>query len=240
MKIAVCFSGQVRTWKYCYQNWIDNLSPLGEVDYFCHFWDYNSVPEEVLLDAEEKQDIIDTLNPKKIIFESRKLIKYWNSNIPIDKQFCPESCDQFYSVYYSSLLKREYELENNFRYDIVLQFRPDQCFSEPVQIATPVPNTIYTSHCEWDHEYAAHRVSDIFFYGDSHTIDQISEFFKFLSFIPTNWVTYTNCPPSEIAFYYYMTNIGILNHPTNISMKIMRDSRVKEITGQFNSYEIVK
>ena len=84
MKIAVCFSGQVRTWKYCYQNWIDNLTPLGEVDYFCHFWDYNSVPrgakkgyvvvpDDVLLSAEEKQSIIDMLKPKIIEFESKKV-----------------------------------------------------------------------------------------------------------------------------------------------------------------------
>jgi len=120
------------------------------------------------------------------------------------------------------LLKKEYELENNFRYDVVLQLRPNLCFLEPLELETPIPNTIYTYDSCQDDKYGVYKVSDKFFYGDSHTVDQVSEFFKFLSFIDVTWVTWKKTTiqftPTEIAFYYYMTNIGILNHPTKVKI----------------------
>lgn len=250
MKIAICLNGQPRTWKQCYPRWMEILQPQGEIDFFFHMWNYNTLPNLLAtynggipiidepLTQEEMDDIVNTLNPKKFIFESRKPISYWNSLIPVDKQFGQWSCEQFYSLYYSSLLKREYEIGNDFRYDVVLRIRTDLWFLDSFQLEILKPNTLYTSHCSWDTQYNVYRVGDIFFYGDSHTFDQVTEFFKFLSFVPTDWVTATNCPPPEIALYYYMTNIGILNYPTNISMKVMRDLRVKEIKGQLDPYEI--
>lgn len=250
MKIAICLNGQPRTWKQCYPKWIEIFQPQGEVDFFFHMWNYNTLPNLLAtynggmaiidepLKQEELDDIVQTIKPKKFVFESRKPIEYWNTKIPVDQQFGFWSKEQFYSLYYSSLLKREYELANDFRYDAVVRLRTDLFFTEDIPLNNPAPNTLYTVHCGWDHHYGCYRVGDIFFYADSHTFDQVSEFFKFLSFIPTSWVTRTVCPPPEIAFYYYMTNIGILNYPTNIDMKVMRDIRVKEIKGDLDRYEI--
>jgi hypothetical protein len=36
-----------------------------------------------------------------------------------------------------------------------------------------------------------------------------------------------------------MVNIGILNHPTNISMKVKRDQRVLQYKGELDEYEII-
>jgi hypothetical protein len=54
MKVAVCLSGQLRTWKQCYQTWenlFDELRKSSQfqqegivVDYFVHTWDFNSQP----------------------------------------------------------------------------------------------------------------------------------------------------------------------------------------------------
>jgi len=44
MRVALCISGQPRTWEKCYQNWIDNIMPGVEKDIFFHLWDYNSLP----------------------------------------------------------------------------------------------------------------------------------------------------------------------------------------------------
>lgn len=54
MKIAVCLSGQLRTWKDAYKTWgtffdeLKNSSELQgeelEVDYFVHTWSFNSTP----------------------------------------------------------------------------------------------------------------------------------------------------------------------------------------------------
>ncbi|MGA1049632.1 MAG: hypothetical protein ACO3UU_16630, partial [Minisyncoccia bacterium] len=209
MKIAVCINGQARTWKKCYPRWMEILASQGEIDFFFHMWNYNTLPsllathnggmqiEDELLSEIEINEILDTFKPKKYIFEPRKPIEYWNSTIPKDKQFGSWSNEQFYSLYYSSLLKREYELENDFRYDIVIRLRTDIWFLEDIKLAEPAPNTLYTAHCSYDPNYSVYRIGDIFFYADSHTFDQVCEFFKFLTFVPTDWVTQKDCPPPE-------------------------------------------
>lgn len=250
MKIAICLSGQPRTWKKCYQRWLEIFSPKGEIDFFFHLWDYNTLPnllathngginiEDELLSQSEKDDIIKTFSPKNFLFESRKPISYWNCKIPIEKQFGPWCIEQFYSLYRVSLIKREYEIQNNFRYDIVVRLRTDLWINDKPEIITPEPNTVYTSHCSWDNNFRCYRVGDIFYYADSYTFDQVSEFYKFLSFIPTDYVTSASVPPPEIALYFYLASIGIKNYPTHMSMKVMRDKRVEQIKGGLDGYEI--
>jgi hypothetical protein len=252
MKIAVCLSGQPRTWKKCYPRWMELFGGQGEIDFFFHFWDYNTLPrlletynggvveiEDQLLPDDEKEDIISTLNPKKYLFESRKNIDYWNCDIPVSKKFGPWCIEQFYSLYYVSMLKREYELENDFRYDLVIRMRSDLWFEDNLVLEPPRPSTVYTTHCSWDEIYNVYRVGDIFFYTDSYTFDQMAQFYKFLSFVPTDWVTKTDCPPPEIAMYFYMASIGLLNYPTSPSVKIMRDQQVLALKGKLDGYETI-
>jgi hypothetical protein len=99
MRVAICLSGQPRTWKDCLPNWLENLGLETKPDFFFHLWDYNTLPsllasyKKVIVDEklqdEEKQDIIDSLVPKKFKFESRKNIQYWNCDIPENLQFGP-------------------------------------------------------------------------------------------------------------------------------------------------------
>lgn len=251
MRIAVCLNGQPRTWQKCLPNWLEKIAHQGQVDFFFHFWDYNTLPsflashnggmkiEDEPLDPIEKWEIVDALKPKKYKFESRKKIEYWNCNIPPDKQFGHWCAEQFYSLYYASLLKREYEMENKFQYDVVIKLRTDLWIENDFVIQKPEPNTMYSAHCSWDHTYNVYRVGDIFYYADSHTFDEIARIWKFLSFVPTDWVTGTNCPPPEIALYFYLANMGIVNNPTHISMKIMRTEQYEKLKGFLDGYEIV-
>lgn len=253
MKIALCISGQPRTWEACYNRWIELFSPFGEIDFFFHFWDYNTLPrlldsscnykiEDEPIGEEEKLKIVNTLKPKGYLFESRKPISYWNTSLPVEKQFGPWCAEQFYSLYRVSLLKREFEIYNNFQYDLVVRLRSDLWIEDEIKIESIDPGILYTAHCSWDSNFRCYRVGDIFYYSDSYTFDQMAGFFKFLSFVPTDWVIDPNAgvPPPEIALYFYMANIGILNHPTHCSMKIMRDPRVLEIKGSLDRYEIIK
>lgn len=251
MRIAICLSGQPRTWKECLPNWLEKIQRQGQVDFFFHLWDYNTLPSilaslnggikirDELINDEEKRDIIDVLNPKKYIFESRKPINYWNCDLPSDKQFGNWTAEQFYSLYYVSLLKREYEMEHRFRYDAVLRIRTDLWFNQDFVIERPIANQMYSTHCSYDATYNVYRVGDIFYYADSHTFDEIARIWKFLNFVPTDWVTPVSCPPPEIAFYFYLANMGIVNHPTFIDLKIKRTKEYKELKGYLDGYEII-
>ena len=252
MKIAICLSGQPRTWKKCFGNWAEKFHHQGEVDYFFHFWDYNTLPNllatynggieinDELLSEQEKSEIIDTFKPKNYLFESRKHIDYWNCVLPPEKKFGGWCVEQFYSLYYVSQLKRQYELQHNFRYDLVIRLRADLVFlDEKVNLINPYPNTLYTAHCAFDNEYNVYRIGDIYFYADSYTFDQVSLFYKFLSFVPTDWVTQKSTPPPEIALYFYLASIGVLNHPTHPYLKVLRDEKVLQIKGQLDGYETI-
>ena len=256
MKIAVCFSGQVRTWKYCYQNWIDNLSPLGEVDYFCHFWDYNSVPEgakkgytvipdDVLLSVEEKQSIIDTLKPKKIEFESKKVVlsttqsDTWYSKRIKNKLLLLQR-NQFYSLMKSASLKRQYELENNFEYDVVIRMRPDSIFTSIPNIEKAKPNILYAIHGRFFKELDRFAIGDVYYHCDSFTFDQISWFINSIRSIDQlDVVDVSPMIPPEIAFYYYIKSIGIDLLAAKVDPKVVVTINSMERKGFLQGNEIL-
>jgi hypothetical protein len=246
MRIAVCLSGQARTWKKCLPRWREVFKDH-EVDFFFHLWDYNTLPSQAdapkdrttLLPPLEKLLLVANLNPIKFMFEPQKPIEYWNCDIPVDKQFGPWCREQFYSMYRVSLLKQQYEIENNFRYDVAVRLRGDLMLLGDIELKHPAPNTAYTTHNKWDEKYWVHRVGDIFFYADSHTFDQMCEFYKYLSFMPTDYVTKADCPPPEIALYNYMANIGIQNFAVHSDVKIMRTKEYEDIMGELANYETI-
>ena len=55
MKVAICISGQLRSWEDCYETWIKLVNNIKthpnfidkdiEFDYFFHIWDFNTIPE---------------------------------------------------------------------------------------------------------------------------------------------------------------------------------------------------
>ncbi|NBP58964.1 hypothetical protein EBU71_20945 [bacterium] len=98
---------------------------------------------------------------------------------------------------------------------------------------------MYSTHCSFDQKYNVYRVGDIFYYADSHTFDEIAGLWKFLSFVPTDWVTPIHCPPPEISLYFYLASMGMINHPIHVSMKIARTERYKELKGYLDAFEIV-
>jgi hypothetical protein len=59
-RIALCLSGQPRTWDKCHPSWvkiIDRLNDIfdAETDIFFHAWDFNSIPRKVIYQAMDKK-----------------------------------------------------------------------------------------------------------------------------------------------------------------------------------------
>ena len=250
MKIAICICGQPRTWRKCFPNWVEKLGQNVEIDYFFHMWDYNTLPsllassyshkiEDEKISVCEQNEIIEALNPKKYIFESRKDIDYWNCSLEPEQKIGGWCIEQYYSLYHVSLLKKQYELENNFRYDVVIRLRADLFFlDEKIDLINPTHNTIYTINTHFDEHYNVCRINDSYFYADSYTFDQAALVYKFLSFVPQSWITINICPPPEVAAYFYFASIGLINYPTSTNIKFMRDRRVLTIKGELDGYEI--
>lgn len=109
-RIALCFSGQPRTWEKCYPSWqyfIETISMLhnAKVDIICHAWDFNTPPHAlsweifqkigqqinfagVKISEEEKNRFIRLMNPAACVFEDESIsLTRTESVMEINKQY---------------------------------------------------------------------------------------------------------------------------------------------------------
>ena len=141
-RLAIHFYGFMRTFKDTYNSFKSNILEVNqqdyEVDIFIHTWDtYNSLDtskesfdlwhkdldyyptmNEKFLSDNDKNDILNFYKPKKMLIEKLE--------------------DGVYGRYITSSkvvqLRKEYEKENNFKYDAFLYLRPDLMFKTPLRI----------------------------------------------------------------------------------------------------------
>jgi len=222
MKIAVCLSGQLRTWRQCYESWdllfkgLEKSKHLEneviEIDYFVHTWDFNSkpysqwtlerqgingfqAPPAELHDQKELEDFLSLVKPKKYLIEneeksdSRKIKLDERSRFRLDDTKWPPlswSGSQLYGLMMAGWLKKEYELENGFKYDMVVRLRPDLHFNElnrrilANDFTLLKPKTVYSCHSFATHVFPHDAAGDIFFYSDSETYDVMSSLYNWL------------------------------------------------------------
>lgn len=259
MRIAICISGQPRSWEKCYKNWADHLLPNVEKDIFFHFWDYNTLPsialqygisrlENITISTDEKEAIISTYKPKKYKFDNRNLNpSYGDKDKSILTEYVSDPIgswcrSQYYSLYFAANLKRQYEIENNFEYDIVCRMRSDLYFTDNLNIPDKIlSNSVYSKSNGYMDNVETFMIADTFYLSDSYTYDQISEFVHSLYFIDRKHVVppHIKCPPPETAFYPYLCASGITNisYPQNI--KIARTQEYFDIKGELAQYEVI-
>lgn len=249
VKIAFCISGQPRTWKRAYPTWFEHLSHLGDIDVFYHMWDFNTHPsmavvlkpgqplQENQITVHELQEIHDLLKPKKYQIQGRRNFVKPSVKNPIALWTRP----QFYGIRKAAFLKREYEIENNFEYDLVFRLRTDLVLTHKINIEYDItPNTLYTCMNNYDPEYETFRVGDIFYFADSYTYDQISNFYYGLDYIDATWPlskTGVSPYPPELAFYYYMKTLNVSNFVNTIDCKVARDVEYQALKGHLDGYE---
>lgn len=196
MKIAVCLSGQLRTAEYALPsqiNWFkSNDDDFDyEIDYFCHTWlepnlhrislnDF--VVEETSVTCSEIENCIGLCNPKD------KLFQHYN-DVPYKFPWA----EMFYSALMANRLKRNYEIKNNFRYDLVVKSRYDLAFENndsfinyylrlTSHVSTSDHLEIYVNHVNRDlAEYNKLNNCDVMYYGSSISMDIFSDIYRYLS-----------------------------------------------------------
>jgi len=174
MKIAILLSGQLRQWEYAKHNqkWFWDTSGADQIDYFIHTWNYSGDRRGVMQPYEmrtvrknEFNKIVKWYDCKKSTFDN-KLQSYFFGN--------DHWSSLFYSFSQSIMLKRQYELENNFVYDLVIKSRPDIVFNPNRHFSHECldDNLLYTTHGgNMEHEHGMYNFNDCCFYGNSYTMD---------------------------------------------------------------------
>ena len=184
MRIAVCLSGQLRQWEMGVKNqkWFWNTANKEnvEVDYFAHTWTYSwdrpgvSRPYVQRVVTQEEIDSFKAeYDLKGLLVDSRPQNQFRGND---------HWSALFYSFYKSLELKREYEIKNNFIYDLVVKSRPDVLFNPEKTFDVPnlENNVIHTSHGGiMELEYHMFNLNDILFLSNSYSMDLLANLYFF-------------------------------------------------------------
>jgi len=149
MKIALCLSGQSRNWQPTFNSIYNNIIRKYNCDVFIHTWNYNTrhVPHEydksyTIFDEYLKldYDFLYQYNPKKTQLEFPNY-DYFRKLSTVDTRFY-NTIMMWYSINKCNLLRKEYEFENEFKYDCIIRCRTD-LFIHHFEINELKKNTIY-------------------------------------------------------------------------------------------------
>ena len=156
MKIAICISGFLRTWEYTKKSFIEQLlhDKSNDYDLFIHTYNQNlyeatAEKEDIFLSENEIKTLFEDLNVKVLVIENRaetlpviikESEKYKHLNNYHLQQ--PESSDKnsitipigartydhLRKLHLCNETRKEYEKENNIKYDLVVKTRFDLCY----------------------------------------------------------------------------------------------------------------
>jgi len=187
MRIAVCFSGLIRTGVNC----VDNIKCfLGDMlpycDFFLHTWDYethkpfarthwNNIPLIARTDGplcqEKLHKFIDLYNIKSYKVESySEFIDSWANHTPFPIVW--------HSTSRSFELKRQYELDNNFQNDIVIKIRPDVIFPRGKVLSKELLGIDLSLSSIYSDPHTDNRLDDVFWITNSQTSNTMIELIK--------------------------------------------------------------
>jgi hypothetical protein len=200
MKIAVCFSGQIRTGNIVAPNilrYIGDLLP--NCDFFVHTWD-----EECLGTGHSRRLQLNDLSPEvhttNVLDNQEKVTAFFGHYMP--RQFVYEqyslqptkplwggrrwdpvnSCwyvSMWHSLSQANQLKKDYSSKNGFAYDITIRIRPDLVFHPDKSLAEDIKLIhgdnmfLYGAH---KGDFGMSRIEDIFWVGPTRVMDAISEY----------------------------------------------------------------
>jgi hypothetical protein len=188
-KVAVCMSGESRTFRECADSAKKFFSSVGgknnQYYFFGHTWDANgykiwSNPGVVShieyedLDKEKTlQDLKSSFNFKKVEIEDQ-FIKH---------DFCLST---LYSRMKANYLKQQYEVENNMMFDLVIKTRFDLCYQpgvtfENVFASLIEEKTLYSQYGFYRSEFFLPNPDEVFYFGTSLTMDIVEDLYNSLS-----------------------------------------------------------
>lgn len=213
MKIALCLSGQIRSFDLVYQNLINNLIVPNDCDVFYHTWHmydnskyinfYNPTDNKYVkygsYSYENVEKVINHLKPVSFLFEK-----------PVIQQ---NTKSMFYSVMKSNSLKCQYENLMGFKYDIVIRSRSDIFFPDKVVLDSNSvsDNVIYLSY----RPGGCGGVNDAFAYGNSIIMDKYSHIYS--EYEHTSRIRQP-CPEGIIFDFLRQTNIKVKSPPFSYDM----------------------
>lgn len=175
--IAVCLSGECRTYNKCSQSIKRFFDIPGvNVKYFGHAWNTNTYKTNI----DSKVEIQKEEHDKNFILQDLK--NHFNfEHIQVEEKFLQrEPWDNlFYSDAKANLFKKNYEFENNMVFDVVIKARYDLAFNPNFKFLDIIPystlhqKTLYSEMFLMMKEWYLPNIDDVFYFGTSLTMDAV-------------------------------------------------------------------
>lgn len=156
---------------------LDSQSAVNEVELGRLYSPKASVVEKSPI-LDESDDFFGFVVPSQMKEKQPKSI--WSRNL-------------YYKIYKCNELKRDFEQQNNFKYDLVIRLRPDLSIGEVISPQVD-KNTLYFRYHTIDTSY---QIGDQYFYADSDTMDKVCDIYNHIEDI---WKKYES---KEVHHKYY-------------------------------------
>jgi hypothetical protein len=173
MKIALCLAGQLRSVEKAYEYINRNLLSKHNVDVFMNFW----TPKK----EESKEKALELYKPLSWSSQDEFSDAYFSRFTKTGERFWPprNPYHSFYSVFQSSLLRKEYEIKNGFDYDFIVRTRFDYALNIVIPFEILDKNTIYipSDRMTKEHDFG----SDAFSLGSSKVMDKYCSTYLYLN-----------------------------------------------------------
>lgn len=221
-KVAICISGLSRTGVAAIPVFTNFFGELN-ADVFYHTWTSDPV----------------TSNSLRQLYKPRRFLE----QPPLPPERTGSFGSMLYSIMIANELKKNYEIEHNFRYDLVIKTRFDLVF--PITNKFPMkpisPRTIYCpgGNTGFNHtDYESHGINDILFWGDSESMDIATDLYMYYrhygleantrllnghKFDPNDYyysvgpMIYKYCVKNNIHFVKNVPNIGEVPWRSDVS-----------------------
>ena len=235
-KIAICISGQLRTFEACLPSMKKYLiDPLGG-DVFVSTWRQvgSSHKEEGKIeDVISSEAIQATCNARAVHIEDfcssyRDLlcgIRRPEHLAEVEPIASPSALPNFYMIYCSNELKRAAELEDGQLYDLVIRIRPDLLLEQDLSWISKI-------RCRnkeiWHCDYAIkkeYQVSDKLAFGNSEAMDIYSSLFLHIKAywdLPIENLGWELMPVGERLMRRYCRDCGLRTKDFSTSCRILR------------------
>lgn len=187
LKIAICFSGQMRTWRNSISNIREFLrldEGFHEIDLFAHTWNYNTwidLKYENIFNGPKYQNSFEEEISQSEIDDFISTYNFTNS--VVDKKISvTNSWDHMLYSFMSSInIKRQHEIKHSFEYDLVVKIRPDTIWRNikfEYKKITPLTIVAGLSLHKMPNEYFQNDLNDVLFWGDSMSMDLLANCYR--------------------------------------------------------------
>lgn len=184
-KIAVCLSGQSRTYSYCAESIRDFFSSRTDNKFYFFGHTTNKNYYKKTLSSYDR-DNIETLQIDELKKGLSEKLNFTNLLVEEEILRSIQFGTQLYSQMKSNFIKQQYEVENNMMFDLVVRARFDVCYPHNYKFEDYInflieEKTLYSHYGIMRREFVLPNPNQILNFGSSLTMDLVDSFYNVLT-----------------------------------------------------------